>query len=204
MTRLANMLFVFSFGAALAVSQAAAQQVSNAAMPPKPPAGMGKASAGVPKQSAGLTAADAAFMKKAARGGLAEVEFGRLAAERASSADVKKFGQHMMDDHNKANDQLKQVAFNKRVDLPQVLSAKDKATKESLERLSGEDFDRAYMSDMVKDHKQDVAEFERESKASQDPALKGFATQTLPTLREHLKEAEKLAPAQTAERNSGQ
>jgi putative membrane protein len=204
MTRLANTLFVLSFGVALAISQAAAQQVSNAAMPPKPPAGMGKASAGVPKQSAGLTAADVAFMKKAARGGVAEVEFGRLATAKASNADVKKFGQRMVDDHNKANDQLKQVASDKRVELPQALRAKDKVTKESLEKLSGDEFDRAYMSSMVKDHKQDVAEFERESKAAHDPALKDFVTQTLPTLREHLKEAEKLAPAQTAERNSGQ
>jgi putative membrane protein len=204
MTRLANTLIVFSFSAALAWSPAAAQQLSNAAMPPRPAAGMGKASAGVPKQSAGVTAADSAFMKKAARGGLAEVELGRLAAEKASNAEVKKFGQRMVDDHNKANDQLKQVASDRHVELPRAIGAKDKATKENLEKLSGDEFDRAYMSDMVKNHKQDVAEFERESKAAHDPALKGFVTDTLPTFREHLKEAEKLAPGQTAERNSGQ
>lgn len=204
MTQLANTLIVFSFGAALAWSPAAAQQLSNAAMPATPAAGMGKASAGVPKQSAGVTTADSAFMKKAARGGLAEVELGRLAAEKASNAEVKKFGQRMVDDHSKANDQLKQVASDRHVELPQAIGAKDKATKEKLEKLSGDEFDQAYISYMVKDHKQDVAEFERESKAAHDPALKGFVTETLPTLREHLKQAEKLAPGQTAERNSGQ
>jgi putative membrane protein len=204
MTHRANTLIVFIFGAAVALSPAAAQQLSNAAMPATPAAGMGKASAGVPKQSAGVTTSDSAFMKKAARGGLAEVELGRLAAQKASNAEVKKFGQRMVDDHSKANDQLKQVASDRHVDLPQSIGSKDKATKENLEKLSGDEFDQTYISYMVKDHKQDVAEFERESKMAHDPALKSFVTETLPTLREHLKEAEKLAPGQTAQRNSGQ
>ena len=110
------------------------------------------------KQSAGTTVSDKTFVKKAAEGGLAEVELGQLATQKASSEDVKKFGQRMVDDHSKANDQLKQVAAQEHIDLPTEPSAKDKATKARLEKLSGEQFDRAYMRDMVKDHRTDVAD----------------------------------------------
>ena len=151
-----------------------------------------------------MTMADKSFVKKAAEGGLAEVELGKLATEKASNDQVKKFGQRMVDDHSKANDQLKDVAAQKHIDLPTEPSAKDKATKARLEKLSGEEFDRAYMRDMVKDHKADMTEFARESQSSKDPAVKNFARQTLPTLREHLKEAEKLAPQQkTTAQNNG-
>ena len=102
----------------------------------------------------------------------------------------------MVDDHSKANDQLKQVAQQQHIDIPTELNAKDKATKAKLEKLSGEQFDRAYMKDMVQDHRKDVSEFERASKTAKDPAVKSFAEQTLPTLREHLKEAQKIAPTQ--------
>jgi len=157
------------------------------------------------KQSAGTSSSDTTFLKKAAQGGMAEVELGQLAVQKASSEDVKKFGQRMVDDHSKANDQLKQVAAQQHVNLPQEPNAKDKATKARLEKLSGDQFDKAYMNDMVKDHKKDVAEFTRESKMAKDPAVKSFAEQTLPTLKEHLKEAERIAPKQQqAERTSGQ
>ena len=157
------------------------------------------------KKSAGMGDTDSTFLKKAAQGGLAEVELGQLATQKASSEEVKKFGQRMVDDHTKANEQLNQVAAEKKMDLPQTLDAKDKATKARLETLSGEQFDKAYMRDMVNDHQKDVAEFEHESKMAKDPAIKSFAEQTLPTLREHLKEAEKIAPKQQqAERTSGQ
>lgn len=150
------------------------------------------------KPSPGAAMADTKFMKEAAEGGMVEVALGQLAAEKASSSDVKKFGQRMVDDHSKANDELKQLASQKNVDLPKDLSAKDKATKATLEKLSGEQFDQAYMNDMVKDHKKDVSDFRRESKSAQDPDVKKFAAQTLPTLEDHLKQAESIAPSTTA------
>ncbi|HZQ94651.1 MAG TPA: DUF4142 domain-containing protein [Candidatus Sulfotelmatobacter sp.] len=200
MNRLLSTLFVFAFAAAMSMTSAVAQQ-------DKDPNGTPMSA----KRSAGHASTDAAFVKRAARGGLAEVELGQLATQKASSEEVKKFGQRMVDDHGKANDQLKQVAQQEHIDVPTELDAKDKATKARLEKLSGEKFDRAYMSAMVQDHKSDVAEFTRESKISKNPAVKSFAEQTLPTLREHLKEAEKIAPTQKstktsakAERPSGQ
>lgn len=185
MKRLFNTLFVMAFAAAVTTTSAVAQQDKDT-----------NGTAMSSKGSAGTTVSDKTFVKKAAEGGLAEVELGQLATQKASSEEVKKFGQRMVDDHTKANDQLKDVAAQKHIDLPTEPSAKDKATKARLEKLSGEQFDRAYMRDMVMDHKTDVSEFARESQSAKDPALKNFARQTLPTLRQHLKEAEKLAPQQ--------
>lgn len=146
---------------------------------------------------ANLSPTDKTFMHKAAEGGLAEVELGQLATEKGSSAEVKQFGQRMVDDHTKANDQLKQIASNDGVALPEHLSAKDKMLKERLSKLSGPNFDAAYMSNMVKDHRQDVADFARESHSSSDNVAQ-FAKETLPTLKSHLQEAEKIAPQQQA------
>ena len=141
-----------------------------------------------------LSLSDKKFVRDAAQGGMAEVELGKLATEKASSDDVKKFGQRMVDDHTKAADQLKQVASSEGIQLPQTLSAKDKMTEERLSKLSGEQFDKAYMADMVKDHTQDVTEFQHESHSGKDAAVKNFASQTLPTLEDHLKQAKEIAP----------
>lgn len=139
------------------------------------------------------SSADKSFMKDAAEGGIAEVELGQLAVEKASDPDVKKFGQRMVDDHMKANEMLKQIAAQKGVDLPTEPGMKDKATKMRLSKLSGADFDKAYMSDMVKDHKSDIEAFQKENNKGQDADLKEFVTDTLPTLQDHLKQAESVS-----------
>ena len=136
-----------------------------------------------------VAAADTAFVKEAAIGGMAEVELGTLAKEKASNADVKQFADRMVTDHGKANDELKQWAQQKSVTLPTDLDAKHKATKERLSKLSGDAFDKAYMRDMVADHVKDVSAFKRESTAAKDPDLKAWAGKTLPTLQDHLKMA---------------
>ena len=144
--------------------------------------------------SSGISASDRTFLQKAAQGGLAEVQLGQLATEKASSPEVKQFGQRMVDDHSKANDQLKQLAQEKGVSVPDKLDAKDAATKARLEKLSGKEFDRAYMHDMVMDHEKDVTEFKHEAKMAKDTQVKEFASQTVPTLEDHLKEAKSAAP----------
>lgn len=198
MNRVLTALFVFAFAAAMSLTSAVAQQDKGS---------NGTAMSG--KHAAGRTTTDTTFVKRAAEGGLAEVELGQLATQKAANEEVKKFGQRMVDDHSKANDQLKQVAEQEHINLPTELTAKDKAEKARLEKLSGAQFDRIYMRHMVDDHRSDVAEFARESKIAKDPAVKSFAEQTLPTLREHLKEAERISPTQQKtsaknERPSGQ
>jgi putative membrane protein len=137
-------------------------------------------------------------MKEAAQGGEAEVQLGQLAQQKAESPDVKAFGQRMVDDHTKANDQLKQVASQKGVTLPSQPDSKDKAEKARLEKMSGAQFDKAYMNYMVSDHKKDVADFQKEASHASDPDVKNFAQTTLPTLQSHLQQAESIAPKQNA------
>ncbi len=137
--------------------------------------------------AAKMSSSDTKFMKEAAMGGKEEVELGKLAAQKASDADVKNFGQKMVDDHSKANDQLQQLATQKGVSLPAGLSASQKKDVAKLDKLSGAAFDKTYVSMMVKDHKMDVAEFKKESKSAKDSDLKSWAGTTLPTLQDHLK-----------------
>jgi putative membrane protein len=134
-------------------------------------------------------AADQTFVKKAAEGGMAEVQLGKLAVDKASSPEVKQFGQKMVDDHGKANEQLKSLAQSKNITLPSDLSAKDKALHDRLSKLSGPAFDRAYMRAMVTDHTKDVNEFRAQAKSGADPDVKSWASNTLPTLESHLQMA---------------
>jgi putative membrane protein len=152
--------------------------------------------------AAQMTQSEKVFVKKAAEGGIAEVEMGKLATEKAASPEVKQFGQRMVDDHSKANDQLKQVAENQGITLPTQPSAAEKAEKAKLSKLSGQQFDKAYMATMLKDHKEDIAEFRHESRSGKDAAVRNFAQQTLPTLESHLKEAESIAPKEGVQTSS--
>jgi putative membrane protein len=135
---------------------------------------------------------DRAFAAKAAAGGLAEVKLGQLAADKASSDDVKKFGQMMVDDHSKANDQLKDIAQQKNITLPEKLNSEDQKVFDRLSKLSGAEFDRAYIKDMVSDHQKDVREFKHAASSLSDPELKEFASSTLPTLEKHLQDARQV------------
>jgi len=192
MNRIANGLFVLTFTAAMTLAVGAQTGTQSGQYPEQ-------SSGTKTRQSAGTASADAQFVKKAAAGGRAEVELGQLAVKNGSSEQVKQFGQRMIDDHGKANEQLKQLASQVHVKLPSEPGQQDRATKERLEKISGAQFDQAYMSEMVTDHKKDVAEFERESKSAKNPAVKDLAQQTLPVLREHLKQAEQIAPNLKAE-----
>lgn len=138
--------------------------------------------------------ADKAFANKAAAGGLAEVELGRLAEQNAGSANVKAFGQRMVTDHSQANAELMAIAKAQSLILPTTPDADVRSTMSSLKAQKGTSFDKAYVSDMVRDHQQDVADFEKEAAAGQDPALKGFAQKYLPVLKQHLSMAESLQP----------
>jgi putative membrane protein len=136
---------------------------------------------------------DQAFVKKAAVGGLAEVQLGKLAVERAASPDVKQFGQRMVDDHEKANRELMAVVEPKGIALPTALDRKHRQAADRLAKLHGPAFDRAYSQQMVKDHEETVRLFRTEAQQGNDPELKRLAATTLPTLEEHLNMARNLA-----------
>jgi putative membrane protein len=130
--------------------------------------------------------ADHQFVVGAARGGMAQVELGKLAAQKGSRPEVKQFGQRMVDDHGKAVDELRTLAQNKNITLPTSIAAKDRALQNRLSKLSGPAFDRAYMSAMVTDHTKDVSAFRRTSQSARDGDVKAWASKTLPTVQQHL------------------
>jgi putative membrane protein len=174
-----------SIGLALfAVAGAAAAQGTSTPGTSSSSQGM-KAGAG-----ASVAAADKTFVEKAAVGGMAEVQMGKMAQQKGSSDQVKQFGSRMVDDHSKANDELKQIASSKGITLPTDLDAKHKSKMDKMQKLSGAQFDRAYMDDMVADHKEDVADFKKQANSGKDSDLKAFAAKTLPTLEDHLKMAQ--------------
>ena len=148
-----------------------------------------------PKSAAkpAATSPDMAFAREAAIGGMAEVELGNLAKQKASSSDVKQFGDRMVTDHGKGGEELKQWAQSKNITLPAELDAKHKALRDRLAKLPTDAFDRQYMNEMVMDHQHDVMAFKREASSGKDADLKAWAARTLPTLEEHLKMAKDAA-----------
>ncbi len=132
-----------------------------------------------------MTPDDKEFVSKAGMAGLAEVQMGNLALQKASSADVKAFAQRMVTDHSKANAELAQFATTKGLALPTELEGDPEKAMEHLTSLSGADFDKAYMDHMVADHEKAVADFEKASTSATDADLKAWAGKTLPTLKEH-------------------
>lgn len=136
-----------------------------------------------------LSAADRQFMAKATQGGIAEIRLGQLAAQRAVSDDVKQYGQRMVTDHTNANNQLMQLATQKGVTLPQDTDAQHKAFRARIGQIPGRRFDQTYMNQMVRDHSQTVALFQRQAQRGQDPDVRAFAATNLPIVQEHLQMA---------------
>ena len=141
-----------------------------------------------------LSRGDANFVKEASAGGMMEVKMGQTAKDRGANADIKKFGEMLVTDHSQANEKLTQLATAKGVNL-----AKDNKLDKhdghmaDLDKKSGADFDRAFIENAVKHHRKDISKFERASRDLNDSELKAFATETLPKLRAHLQEAERIA-----------
>jgi putative membrane protein len=125
------------------------------------------------------------FMKEAAQGGLAEVKLGQMAVDKGQNEAVKNFGKRMVKDHGKANEELKTLAKSEGVTLPTEMSDEAKETQQRLQKLSGAEFDKAYMQEMLKDHQKDVEAFKQQATNGMDPDVKNWAAKTLPTLHEH-------------------
>ena len=129
---------------------------------------------------------DKVFLQKASEGGMAEVQLGQLAAQKGNSAEVKEFGQKMVEDHTRLNDQMKPIADTLGVNAPKHLNKADQAEYEKLSSLSGDAFDQEYITDMVKDHRKDLHEFRREEAATSNPDLKQAVSQAEQVISQHL------------------
>ena len=158
--------------------------------------------AGVTKRgdaSSQLSPADAKFVTTAAQSGMAEVRMGQLFAEAAQTKALRDFGQKLVTDHTKANQELIQIAASKGVSAPSQPAAKHEKMLESLSKLKGAEFDRSAQQHAVMHHQEDVQLFEKASQNLKDTELKAFAAKTLPTLKEHLELAKKLQAEATTE-----
>ncbi len=135
--------------------------------------------------------AECSLVSAIAQDGMAEVKLGELAEKQAKEQSVKDFAKHMVTDHSKANDKLKEAAAADGITLPADVNAKQKATFESLQKLNGTAFDERYTSEMLKGHKTAVAAITKETNIGAG-SCKKWAAETLPTIKEHLKEIEAL------------
>jgi putative membrane protein len=136
-----------------------------------------------------LSSADRMFVDQAAESGVATVQAGKLAVQRARDPRVRLFAQRMIDDHDTANDELAKLASARGITPPGEPSLRHRKEMDALQKRSGVEFDRAYMKGQVADHQKAVALFDRQARMGQDAELRQWAAKLLPTLREHLQMA---------------
>jgi putative membrane protein len=140
---------------------------------------------------------DESFFKAAAQGGMAEVELGNLAVQKASSPKVKEFAAKMVKDHSAVNEKLESLASSKNVSLPSGAGAANTAKKGELEVLTGDSFDKSYIKSQVKAHVETVSLLRKEIASGQDADAKAFARSIMPTVQSHLKAARAIEAEQT-------
>lgn len=132
------------------------------------------------------------FTKEAAAGGLFEVEMGTIAQRNASSQAVKDFGKMMTDDHTQLNQELQALATRKNVPLPDGITDSQKDDTAKLSKEKGSEFDKDYMSMMVKDHEKDIDAFKKAGDNIKDQDYKDLITKALPVLQKHLDAAKAI------------
>jgi len=163
-----------------------------AATPPVPPTNAMEPASPAPMAAANLSPSDKVFVTRAAQGGLAEVQMAQLAQQKASSDDVKKFAQSMIDDHTPNNEQLVKLATAKGLTPPTDPNAMQQKMLTHLQGLSGAKFDKAYVKIQVKAHTMMLKDMRMEARSGKDSDLKNFADQTVPTVDHHLSMAQGL------------
>jgi putative membrane protein len=139
---------------------------------------------------------DRMFVTKAMQGSMAEVQLGQLTLQKSNNQQVKEFAQRMIDDHTKLNEQMKPVAQQLGVTPPEQVSKNDRKTMAKLQALSGSAYDQTYIKDMVKDHKQDLNDFQMEASSGQDQTVKDAASQGSKVIAQHLQLAQQMAKDQ--------
>ena len=145
------------------------------------------------KKKGGLAGQDRRFFTDMAQANMAEVETGKLAQQKASSEDVKKFAQHMIDDHGKMLQEQQSMAKSKGAQLPKQPKKEHQSALKKLEGTSGAEFDRAYMEQMVKDHEKTLKMLQDASQKAKDPELRQAAEKATPDVQKHLDMAKQLA-----------
>ena len=145
-----------------------------------------------------ISSSDRKFVEQAAEGGMAEVEAGKLAQQQGQSAEVKEIANTLVEDHTKANEELKQIATQEGIDLPAEAGMKHQNALAKLEQEPAEDFDRTFLRQQEKMHRQALSRFEKAAERAENPAIQQFAAKTVPSLREHLDAIEQASAANEA------
>lgn len=171
---------------AQAVAQAPAPQAPPAPAPQTPQNPPADATLTRDRGSVNLSREDQLFVEKAAQSGLAEVTFGRLAVERSGFPQVRAYGNAMVNDHGRLNEELKRIASNRGLLLSTSLDVALQRDADRMSQLKGTDFDDAFMMHMIESHRRAVSEFEAAANNSRDEELKAFAARSLPQLQQHL------------------
>ncbi len=135
------------------------------------------------------------FLREAMEGNLAEVALAQVAERKSQNSDVKQFAQMIRRDHEKANQELQPIARANGIVATQSLDAKHQKKLEKFQSMSASEFDREYVTEMLKDHQKDIAKYEHASKHLKEADVQQYAQTTLPTLRQHLQHATQTAQA---------
>jgi putative membrane protein len=192
--QLCRKILLYPIAGLLACTTAFAQSHPGGMQPSQQPT---NPTTGTPTNDSGAanpqTLNDQVFVRKALEGGDAEVQLGQLAKQKSQSADVKQFGQKMVEDHTQLGEQMKPIAKQLGVSEPKGPSKKDKQLMAKLEGLSSQQFDEEYIKAMVKDHRQDLKEFKSEAQTTQDPNVKLAAQQGATVISQHLQMIEQIA-----------
>jgi len=143
---------------------------------------------------------DSEFMTKAASGGMLEVQLGQQVAQKATTPDAKQFAQQMVTDHTKSNNELKALAAQKNITLPTTLGKEQQKVYDDVLAEKGSALDKKYISAMVDDHKEDIAEYQEAVSKANDADIKAFAQKTVPVLQMHLGMAQKIQPVLEAKK----
>ena len=142
---------------------------------------------------ASVSTTDQTFVDLASQDDLTEIELGLLALQNATSPRVRQFAQRMVSDHTQAAQELMQVAKSQNLELRTQIDAQHKSDVDRLRGMKGEEFDTAYMQDMLQEHRKGVLDFQKQAQSGSDPTLKSFAQKYLPILQQNLQMAQSIA-----------
>jgi putative membrane protein len=158
---------------------------------------------GKPAKKGGLAKQDAQSMRRLAQADMAEVAAGKVAAQKATHPEVKKFAEHMVDEHSKMLEEGSKLAQAKGMKPPSGPDKKHQEAVQKLEKLSGDQFDRQYMQQMVRDHQDALRLAEKAAKDAKDPELKAHAEKGAPHIKEHLAQARKISQSLSSNAGAG-
>lgn len=139
-----------------------------------------------------VTGQDRTFLTHALHGNMAEIEMARMVEARGSNQQVKAFAKELREDHEKANQQLKEISQHAQVNIPMQLPEEQRQTVEQMRGLSGAQLDRQFLNSVVQAHQSSISQYQQMSTQAQNPQLKEYASSQLPTLQEHAQKAQQL------------